>query len=84
MKIGIITQPLRTNYGGLLQNYALQQTLKQLGHEPITLNQDYSNPSRLRIYLACIKTFCLRIIGKGKKRTYPFHVPEKQKATIRK
>ena len=27
MKIGILTQPLHSNYGGLLQNYALQQTL---------------------------------------------------------
>ena len=33
MKIGIITQPLQTNYGGLLQNYALQQVLLCAGHE---------------------------------------------------
>lgn len=38
MRIGILTQPLRTNYGGILQNYALQTTLKRLGHEPITLD----------------------------------------------
>ena len=38
MKIGIVTQPLVANYGGILQNYALQQVLKQLGHEPVTLN----------------------------------------------
>ena len=34
MKIGILTQPLHTNYGGLLQAYALQTTLKRLGHAP--------------------------------------------------
>ena len=28
MKLGILTQPLYDNYGGLLQNYALQQILK--------------------------------------------------------
>ena len=28
MKILILTQPLHTNYGGLLQAYALQQILK--------------------------------------------------------
>ena len=39
MKIGIITQPLATNYGGLLQNYALQESLRRLGHTPITINQ---------------------------------------------
>lgn len=38
MKIGIVTQPLVANYGGILQNYALQQTLKKLGHDPVTLN----------------------------------------------
>ena len=40
MKIGILTQPLQNNYGGLLQNYALQQVLKNLGHEPVTLDWD--------------------------------------------
>ena len=39
MKIGILTQPLQLNYGGLLQNYALQQTLIRLGHNPITIDQ---------------------------------------------
>lgn len=29
--------PLCTNYGGTLQNWALQQVLKRMGHEPITL-----------------------------------------------
>lgn len=33
MRIGILTQPLRNNYGGLLQAFALQKTLKQLGYE---------------------------------------------------
>ena len=37
MKIGILTLPLVDNYGGILQNYALQQTIKSLGHEPITI-----------------------------------------------
>ena len=31
MKIGILTFPLRTNYGGLLQAYALQTILKRMG-----------------------------------------------------
>ena len=38
MKIGILTQPLHTNYGGLLQNFALQKFLRDNGHEPITLD----------------------------------------------
>ena len=38
MKIGILTQPLYNNYGGVLQNYALQTVLKRMGHESITLD----------------------------------------------
>ena len=38
MKIGILTQPLHNNYGGLLQNYALQQVLMGMGHEVQTVD----------------------------------------------
>ena len=38
MRIGILTQPLHSNYGGILQNWALQQVLKKMGHEPETLD----------------------------------------------
>ncbi len=41
MRIGIVTQPLHGNYGGILQNYALQEVLRSLGHEPITLDFQY-------------------------------------------
>ena len=34
MKIGILTQPLHRNYGGILQNWALQQVLIHMGHKP--------------------------------------------------
>ena len=37
MIIGIITMPLCANYGGTLQNWALQQVLIRMGHDPITL-----------------------------------------------
>jgi len=38
MRICILTQPLCTNYGGLLQTYALQVVLKRMGHEVWTEN----------------------------------------------
>ena len=49
MKVGIITHPLYFNYGGILQNYALQQVLKGLGHTPITL--DYMPSLSFKKYL---------------------------------
>ena len=42
MKIGILTQPLHKNYGGLLQNYALQQVLLRAGHEVETIDHQVS------------------------------------------
>ena len=45
MKIGILTQTLHTNYGGLLQNYALQQVLIRAGHEPCTI--DHSRTQKI-------------------------------------
>ena len=38
MKVGIITQPLGINIGGILQNWALQKTVANMGHNPVTLN----------------------------------------------
>lgn len=52
MKIGIVTQPLYNNYGGLLQNYALQLVLKRLGHEPKTI--DFVGRSSFTRYLLSI------------------------------
>lgn len=39
MKVAILTQPLHSNYGGLLQNYALQSVLKEMGHDVITIDR---------------------------------------------
>lgn len=83
MKIGIITQPLHTNYGGLLQNYALQQVLKRLGHEPITLDQGNMSVPLWRIVASYVKTFLLRLIGKGKNRKYPIRISKEKEAFIR-
>ena len=44
MKIAILTQPLRTNFGGILQDYALQTVLKRMGHEPVTVDYDCVYP----------------------------------------
>lgn len=40
MKIGILTLPLHTNYGGLLQAYALQKYLTDIGHDVLILDTD--------------------------------------------
>lgn len=37
MRICILTQPLGANYGGILQAYALQKVLRDMGHDVTTL-----------------------------------------------
>ncbi|MGL5682629.1 MAG: polysaccharide pyruvyl transferase family protein [Marinifilaceae bacterium] len=39
--ICILTQPLRTNYGGILQAYALQKVLRDMGHDVVTDRYPY-------------------------------------------
>lgn len=48
MKIGILTQPLHNNYGGLLQNYALQQALKRIGVESETVDHNSRRTPAIR------------------------------------
>ena len=43
MKIAILTLPLHTNYGGILQAYALQTTLNGFGHEVKVLQKQRYN-----------------------------------------
>ena len=71
MKIKIITQHLLNNYGGLLQNCALQQVLKRMGNEVDTI--DYLRivnftPFR-RYLLSWAKSFVLLFIP-GKRRGF--------------
>lgn len=63
MKIGIITQPLRTNYGGLLQAYALQTVLESNGHQVEILDPPYKLSLPLWKYpLSLVKRLLLRYV----------------------
>lgn len=76
MRIAIITQPLRTNYGGILQNYALHTVLKRMGHTTTTLQQnELKKPGYLRYCITLAKRLFMKICGKYKypllyERTY--------------
>lgn len=55
MKIGILTQPLHSNYGGIIQNWALQRVLTGLGHEPEMIFLCHGNRSRGKLFaLRCV------------------------------
>ncbi|WP_417371873.1 polysaccharide pyruvyl transferase family protein [Gelidibacter japonicus] len=78
MKIGILTQPLHDNYGGLLQAYALKEVLGQLQHEVIIINRQ-SRPSKVRALASIIKSL---IIGRQIKLNPKLKLTSKQKSII--
>ena len=56
MKIGIFSLVLHTNYGGILQSYALQTVLERMGHEVTVLTRDRDiHRSWLRLSLSYAK-----------------------------
>jgi hypothetical protein len=64
MKIGIITQPLRFNYGGILQAYALQTVLECMGHEAFVVRKSEKKKMRRLLWPAqYAKRIFLRLIG---------------------
>jgi exopolysaccharide biosynthesis predicted pyruvyltransferase EpsI len=59
MKIGVLTQPLHNNYGGLLQAYALKEVLQSLGHEVIIINRQSKKVSTFRKYGSVVKSILI-------------------------
>ena len=55
MRIGILTLPLHTNYGGILQAYALQRVLQGMGHDAVVIDEEkrfhFSLKRRVEMYV---------------------------------
>lgn len=60
MKIGILTLPLHTNYGGILQAWALQTVLERMGHEVKVLSRDKKYKLSLFYWLVKVPSRVLR------------------------
>jgi hypothetical protein len=56
-KIGILTQPLHNNYGGLLQAYALQKIIKSFGHDAWIINRKFNKRGFLKKLKSSAKVF---------------------------
>ena len=82
MKIGIITQPLHANYGGLLQNYALQQVLKQMGYEVWTI--DWESGSGLHEALFRMKIRILHALLPSRYPKLMYKPNDKERAIIQR
>ncbi len=81
MRICILTQPLHINYGGLLQAYALQKVLKDMGHEVTTARDGAIRPIRMpkRILRFCTHYFKRNVLGKKKYNPYRYLLKSRDK-----
>ncbi|MCM1313383.1 MAG: polysaccharide pyruvyl transferase family protein [Bacteroides sp.] len=68
MKIGILTLPLHTNYGGILQAYALQTVLERMGHEVEVIDKPMyrTSPNLLVRPVIYLKRYLYKMLGKYK------------------
>ena len=66
MRIGILTLPLHTNYGGILQAYALQTVLERMGHKVVVFDLPSQRiiPTFGKKLLSYSKRIVLKSLGK--------------------
>ena len=70
----ILTQSLGLNYGGIIQNYALQKVLQNFDLDVITINRTLNNPhSELKILGSEYKSLFNRYILRHRKPTFLDH-----------
>mgnify|MGYP002544377554 CR=1 FL=1 len=75
MRIAILTLPLHTNYGGILQAYALQKTLERMGHE-VRIIEKVKKPLSLPLYKMPF-SYGKRIIKNITGEKYPIFIEQK-------
>lgn len=64
-KIAILTQPLISNYGGILQAFALQRVFKNNNYDAITIDRRYNGVSSSKLLLSNIKNTIINKLKLG-------------------
>lgn len=77
-KVAILTQPLGHNYGGMMQAWALQQVILQLGYQAITISRKPNH--RSLFYQAARLTYRLLLTLKERQR-FPLNSPDNAELT---
>ncbi|BFM34116.1 polysaccharide pyruvyl transferase family protein [Acinetobacter towneri] len=65
-KVAILTQPLGHNYGGLMQAWALQQVLKRLGWDVVTIDRQWNKKTALYLLARLVYRTISTLLGKRK------------------
>ena len=85
MRVGILTLHSQTNYGGVLQAYALQETIRRLGHEVFVIDRWFDDRNAMlkgivasRSVVAWMKFLTRALLGFGDFADYIRHVRTSQ------
>ncbi|GAB2609253.1 polysaccharide pyruvyl transferase family protein [Belliella aquatica] len=70
-KIGILTLPLKSNYGGIMQAFALHKVVGSLGFEPLLINIQFKTNKFVEIPKLIVKFFFNFLFQKEKLIIYP-------------
>ena len=81
MRIGILTLPLHTNYGGILQAFALQTALERLGHDVKVINLDRT-PQQYSTWRV-VKQFISRVVSSIRRLKIYHYYNVNKEATMR-
>lgn len=79
-RIAIVTQPLLNNYGGLLQNFALQKILQQLKYDALTIDFQNIEKQTLKSFICSWMRFFFTFILTKKNQ----NIARKKNASPRK
>lgn len=76
MKIAILTEKLSSNYGGILQAYAMQKVLYKMGHTPLTIDLSL-NISIWQYLLSQTKTLIFYCTFHNSRKFFRYHHNER-------
>lgn len=77
MKVAIVTLPMRHNYGGILQAYALHTYIKSCGHECEVLNFQFEKHGFGKRLVLITGRFVKKLLGKRKASiNMEYHYPK--------
>lgn len=81
MRIGILTQPLYCNYGGIIQCFALQTFLQRMGHDTIVLQREFHRNYTVKGACMYYVKYIMKLLMR-KESSWHYYISPKRRAYI--
>lgn len=84
MRVGILTLPLYTNYGGLVQCFALQKVLRDMGHDPVVLQREFLRRYTLKGAFSYYAKRIVKLFFGKKEVSWHYYIDPKRREYVAK